>query len=226
VEEVFKQVRTAVRRDSKNQQTPWENTALEGQFYFKAALVPAPPVAVIPAPVPAPPTAQPGRPSPTEPPSVELALWESVKASTVIAEVQLYIDRYPRGAFGDLAKARIAGLQSVTLARTPSASEFLERGNGRLTIKDGYSDRVQSEMDVFPSKKTAEATTFSSGDVIAANGEVLAMRLGPYVGTVTSGRLWVFPLKDGMSGRAEMSVDGLEGGPLGRSPKRTLAMPV
>jgi hypothetical protein len=24
-----------VRRASNNQQTPWENTALEGQFYFK-----------------------------------------------------------------------------------------------------------------------------------------------------------------------------------------------
>jgi uncharacterized caspase-like protein len=35
VEEVFKQVRAAVRRASNNQQTPWENTALEGQFYFK-----------------------------------------------------------------------------------------------------------------------------------------------------------------------------------------------
>ena len=33
VEEVFKQVRAAVRRASNNQQTPWENTALEGQFF-------------------------------------------------------------------------------------------------------------------------------------------------------------------------------------------------
>jgi hypothetical protein len=36
VEEVFKQVRASVRRESNNQQTPWENTALEGQFFFKA----------------------------------------------------------------------------------------------------------------------------------------------------------------------------------------------
>ena len=36
VEEVFKQVRASVRRESNNQQTPWENTALEGQFYFRA----------------------------------------------------------------------------------------------------------------------------------------------------------------------------------------------
>jgi uncharacterized caspase-like protein len=34
IEEVFKQVRAAVRRDSNGKQTPWESTSLEGDFYF------------------------------------------------------------------------------------------------------------------------------------------------------------------------------------------------
>src|ERR1700682_3644048 len=34
IEEVFKQVRVAVRRDSGGRQTPWESTSLEGDFYF------------------------------------------------------------------------------------------------------------------------------------------------------------------------------------------------
>jgi hypothetical protein len=34
VEEVFKQVRAAVRRDSLGRQVPWESTSLEGDFYF------------------------------------------------------------------------------------------------------------------------------------------------------------------------------------------------
>lgn len=34
IEEVFKQVRAAVRRDSGGSQTPWESTSLEGDFYF------------------------------------------------------------------------------------------------------------------------------------------------------------------------------------------------
>jgi len=34
IEEVFKQVRAAVRRDSSGKQTPWESTSLEGDFYF------------------------------------------------------------------------------------------------------------------------------------------------------------------------------------------------
>lgn len=34
IEDVFKQVRSAVRRDSNGQQIPWESTSLEGDFYF------------------------------------------------------------------------------------------------------------------------------------------------------------------------------------------------
>jgi uncharacterized caspase-like protein len=35
VELMFKEVRRAVRQETKNQQTPWENTSLSGNFYFK-----------------------------------------------------------------------------------------------------------------------------------------------------------------------------------------------
>ncbi len=37
VEDVFKRVRTAVRQESGGKQTPWENTSLEADFYFKAS---------------------------------------------------------------------------------------------------------------------------------------------------------------------------------------------
>ena len=35
IEQVFKKVRRAVQQETKNQQTPWENTSLSGDFYFK-----------------------------------------------------------------------------------------------------------------------------------------------------------------------------------------------
>ena len=41
LEDVFKQVRVNVRRDSQGKQIPWESTSLEGDFYFKVA-TPAP----------------------------------------------------------------------------------------------------------------------------------------------------------------------------------------
>lgn len=34
IEQVFKEVRRAVQEETKNQQTPWENTSLSGDFYF------------------------------------------------------------------------------------------------------------------------------------------------------------------------------------------------
>ncbi len=34
IEQVFKQVRRAVQQETKNQQTPWENTSLSGDFFF------------------------------------------------------------------------------------------------------------------------------------------------------------------------------------------------
>lgn len=35
IEDLFKRVRTTVRLQSSNKQTPWESTSLEGNFYFK-----------------------------------------------------------------------------------------------------------------------------------------------------------------------------------------------
>ena len=35
IEQVFKEVRRAVQEETKYQQTPWENTSLSGDFYFK-----------------------------------------------------------------------------------------------------------------------------------------------------------------------------------------------
>jgi len=48
IEDVFKDVRVGVRRDSKGRQVPWENTSLEGDFVF-VARPPAPPAAAVAA---------------------------------------------------------------------------------------------------------------------------------------------------------------------------------
>ena len=34
IEEVFKQARRSAQEETRNQQTPWENTSLSGDFYF------------------------------------------------------------------------------------------------------------------------------------------------------------------------------------------------
>ena len=76
VEDVFKQVRVNVRRDSQGKQVPWEATSLEGDFYFRGgpAAVVAPPM-VIPVAAPVAPiaAAMPTAPQKQSAPVVSLA---------------------------------------------------------------------------------------------------------------------------------------------------------
>ncbi len=45
--------------------------------------------------------------------SVEIAFWQSVQASDDDAEYRIYLQRYPNGAFADLARARLQGASAV-----------------------------------------------------------------------------------------------------------------
>jgi hypothetical protein len=105
VEEVFKQVRTLVRRDSNNQQTPWENTALEGQFYFQPIQV----AALTPAPVGG------ARVESSDATKLELSLWETVKNSGSVDELRSYLARFPQGVFAQVAHSRVASLQALVM---------------------------------------------------------------------------------------------------------------
>ena len=141
VEEVFKQVRAAVRRDSNNQQTPWENTALEGQFFFRS---PAPQVAA-PAPEPAP-VAAPVVARPTAPDlaAMELALWDSVKVATSVAEFQAYLNRFPNGFFADVARARIAAIGSAASDSAAARKAAAERATAEAAQK-AAAERATAE---------------------------------------------------------------------------------
>lgn len=44
--------------------------------------------------------------------ALELALWESVKNATTIGEIQAYLNRFPNGYFSELARLRIASMNS------------------------------------------------------------------------------------------------------------------
>ena len=162
IEQMFKQVRIGVTKDTGDRQVPWESSSLKGEFFFlmlppgmqaeeakrqqqqaidaavgsavrqaeeKAAReraelqgqmqkmiaemlakqraeldaerkargeAPAPPPVVV-APKPAAGDSQ----------QVELAFWDSIKASRDPADFRAYLERYPQGAFAALARNRI-----------------------------------------------------------------------------------------------------------------------
>ena len=41
--------------------------------------------------------------------SVEIAFWQAVQASDKDSEYSIYLERYPQGAFAELARARLQG---------------------------------------------------------------------------------------------------------------------
>ena len=103
-----------------NPQTPWENTALEGQFYFKT-----PPPVQVAAPVPAPAPLAPAAPvapvaaQAPDPLAIDMLFWESIKSSQRHAEYQAYLNRFPAGIFVGLAKARVEEIKLAAAAPTP-----------------------------------------------------------------------------------------------------------
>ena len=108
VEEVFKQVRANVRRDSQGKQIPWENTALEGEFFF------FPPESVAGVQQVNPHAAPPAGPSVLEAGASEQAVWEAVRNGDA-AEVGRFVARYPNGRFAQAARERLAALRAAAM---------------------------------------------------------------------------------------------------------------
>jgi hypothetical protein len=99
VEDVFKQVRANVRRDSQGKQVPWEATSLEGDFYFRGGPV---------------------RASAQAPADPEQALWDAVKNSKEPIELRVYLNRHPQGRFAAQARQQLTALQASAAAPTPT----------------------------------------------------------------------------------------------------------
>ena len=102
VEDVFKQVRFAVLRDSARRQVPWEASSLVGDFYF---VEPRAGAAASNAPLP------PAAGTALDPlAAIDEALWSAVKDSTSSAELFAYLNRFPAGLHAKEARARLADL--------------------------------------------------------------------------------------------------------------------
>jgi Caspase domain len=125
VEDVFKQVRANVRRDSQGKQVPWESTSMEGDFYFRGGASVATAAAV------------------DSSIAVENALWDAVKNSTLPIELRAYLNRFPAGRYAGDARARLAQLQPASVALAPSAPTVarpVQAAPVRPSIPDASND--------------------------------------------------------------------------------------
>ena len=125
VEDTFKRVRLAVRRESRGQQLPWEATSLEHDFYFSVPRISKAPTAEEAE------TAF----------EAEATAWEVVKESRDPATIENYLRRYPSGRFSELAQFRLdqvlAGLGEQRVATAPHPGNPFSRGFAR--VDTGYS---------------------------------------------------------------------------------------
>ena len=101
IEDVLKRVRSSVRQDTDGRQITWDNSSIEGEFYF------------VPGEGTAPAAVDTGT-------SAEVAFWNSIKNSQNPQEFELYLKRYPNGDFAELARARLDALAAGDAPRQPA----------------------------------------------------------------------------------------------------------
>jgi len=137
VEDVFKRVRIDVARATQDQQIPWEASSLTGEFFFR--------------PVESAASATTDRDSA----NYEISFWESVKSSSIRADFDAYLERYPRGRFAVLARNRLNALEdTATSARI-----------GTRKQPEKNVETVVQERDKFrpePGTQTALLTTLGN----------------------------------------------------------------
>jgi Caspase domain len=118
LEEVFKRVRKDVSQATGDEQIPWESTSLTGNFYFNG--------------------------SPSE--GIERTFWESIKNSTIRADFDTYLTRYPKGLFVDeatKARDRLTKQELEAAAQRQAEQNRVEQEKQQL-----QADRQKMESEV------------------------------------------------------------------------------
>ena len=161
IEETFKAVRAAVRKESAGRQVPWESTSLETSFAFHAAPPPPPPRQVASAPAQAP--AQKGAPSRSLVPAAAPPAY--VSGDTWIYRVRNLLDQGER-----MVTVRVREVKGTeVLWNADQKSDLM----GNFThSKRGETMRTyapSSQMYVFPLNPGANSTikvVETAGDIV------------------------------------------------------------
>ena len=113
IEQVLKRVVTSVKASSKNQQEPWMEGSIEGEFCFGNCLTTA--VTLVGG-------------------ADDRALWDSVKESRDAGDLKAYLNKFPRGLFAEVAANRIKTIeqsgapQTVAVAQPPNRPVLSQPG--------------------------------------------------------------------------------------------------
>jgi len=115
VEQVFKNVRIGVIRDTNQKQVPWEASSLTGDFYF------VPPVVEREAARKEKDFGKNQQYGSRE--STEVIFWESIKDSDNPELFKAYLRKFPKGVFSDIARYKLQELGSSSQKETSKVAE-------------------------------------------------------------------------------------------------------
>jgi tetratricopeptide (TPR) repeat protein len=173
IEEVFKRVRLGVRLDSNGQQIPWENTSLEGDFYF---FPPSPSAKGVPTTLAAPPAVEHIARAER---GYELLRQRQVEDADRIFQA-LAVNGHPEVALmgreglaevmlarGDLQSALKAANEIIARAPTRGAA-YLTRG--RALAGSGDAAAAQASLKQAADERTAADFSFQKSQALLAVG--------------------------------------------------------
>jgi len=143
IERTFKNVRVSVEKQTGNQQTPWEESSLKGDFYFTKAIATG---TEKPASTAQTQTFAPPSQSSASKDNFELEHWKSVKNSKSPVVLQSYLAQYPNGQFAALASVLIQQLKDkkkIAMLAPPAQS------NGRTSNATGPAYGKLNACDLY-----------------------------------------------------------------------------
>lgn len=176
VRKTFAEVRREVREATHGHQTPWENSSMEGEFYFKPAQ-PATPAKTVATVVAAPTDVAGAAPPRSASDEAELLFWRSIIDSNDAADFREYLAKFPKGLFAGVAANHLRKLEGAVPAaaaaqvRAPTPEHPPAGAVLPETTVQGDERRETLDRDTLGGRLLAELTSMSEGrrkDVVEA----------------------------------------------------------
>jgi uncharacterized caspase-like protein len=145
IDVMMKRVRGEVARTTGDRQQPWTNSSLTAEFYMRPAEPTADKPTVVATATPADGAVQPQSPAAAgfNPQQMEFALWNAAEATKTAADYEAYVSKYPNGTFAEIARNRIAALQS---GKPVDNNRGL--GSAAPTIVGPADENAESQLDL------------------------------------------------------------------------------
>ncbi|MGE0613005.1 MAG: caspase family protein [Hyphomicrobiales bacterium] len=160
VQLVMRRVRQEVIEATKGTQVPWDNSSLTSNFYFKAKAAEETPAA---------------RAAPlVDDRAIELAFWQSAKEQGTKEAYEVYLERFPQGAFAPLAELQIGKFSREDAARSQKASAMDAERKKQEALRAAEIEAAKKKSEEERLRQIAEA------ERLAKEKEALEKRLAAY----------------------------------------------